>query len=87
MGVVLCDVQLPGMDGLDLLGKLLRMSPETFVVMMTAGATVKNAVEAFGRQIVTLDLPALIQAKRATGRQKDLSALPELEGLLEAHEP
>src|SRR5262245_39694709 len=47
--VVLCDVQLPGMDGLDLLGKLLRMNPETFVVMMTAYATVENAVEAFQR--------------------------------------
>jgi hypothetical protein len=41
-------------------------------------------VEAFGRQIITLDLPGLIRAKRAAGRQKDLAALPELEGLLEA---
>jgi hypothetical protein len=41
-------------------------------------------VEAFGREIITLDLPALIRAKRAAGRQKDLAALPELEGLLEA---
>jgi hypothetical protein len=40
-------------------------------------------VEAFGRQIITVDLPALIRAKRAAGRQKDLAALPELEGLLE----
>lgn len=40
-------------------------------------------VEAFGRQVVTLDLPGLIQAKRAAGREKDLSALPELESLLE----
>ncbi len=47
--VVLCDVQLPGMDGLELLGKLLRVSPETFVIMMTAYATVENAVEAFQR--------------------------------------
>jgi hypothetical protein len=45
------------------------------------------AVEAFGRQIFTLDLPALIRAKRAAGRQKDLAALPELESLLEAGEP
>jgi hypothetical protein len=43
-------------------------------------------VEAFGRKIATLDLPALIQAKRAAGRQKDLAALPELEVLLEAGE-
>ena len=33
-----------------------------------------------------LDLPALIQAKRAAGREKDLAALPELEALLEARD-
>lgn len=43
-------------------------------------------VEAFGRNIWTLDLPSLIKAKRATGREKDLQALPELESLLEAEE-
>jgi hypothetical protein len=36
-------------------------------------------VDAFERQIATLDLPGLIRAKRATGRDKDLSALAELE--------
>ena len=41
-------------------------------------------VEAFDRTILTLDLAALIAAKRATGRAKDLAALAELEGLLEA---
>ncbi|MDQ6760168.1 MAG: nucleotidyltransferase [Acidobacteriota bacterium] len=41
-------------------------------------------VEAFERQIASLDLPGLIQSKRAAGREKDISALPELEGLLEA---
>ena len=44
-------------------------------------------IEAFARRFTTLDLPALIQAKRATGREKDLSALPELESLLEAAAP
>jgi hypothetical protein len=44
-------------------------------------------VEAFERQIATLDLPGLIRAKRATGREKDLIALAELESLLEAGEP
>jgi predicted nucleotidyltransferase len=43
-------------------------------------------VDAFDRQIATLDLPGLIRAKRATGRQKDIDALPELESLLEASE-
>jgi hypothetical protein len=41
-------------------------------------------VEAFDRRVEVLDLPGLIQAKRAAGREKDLSALPELESLLES---
>jgi predicted nucleotidyltransferase len=44
-------------------------------------------VDAFGRQVRTLDLRSLIAAKRAAGREKDLLALPELESLLEAQEP
>ena len=44
-------------------------------------------VEAYERRIRTLDLKSLIQSKRAAGREKDLSALPELESLLEAEEP
>jgi hypothetical protein len=36
-------------------------------------------VEAFERLIATLDLRALIRAKRATGRAKDLTILAELE--------
>jgi len=44
-------------------------------------------VEAYDRQVSTLDLRSLIQAKRAAGREKDLSALAELESLLEAEEP
>jgi DNA-binding NtrC family response regulator len=47
--VVLCDVQLPGIDGLELLERLRRISPETFVLLITAYATVENAVEAFQR--------------------------------------
>jgi hypothetical protein len=44
-------------------------------------------VQAFDRDVWTLDLPALIRAKRSAGRPKDLQGLPELEGLLEAGEP
>jgi hypothetical protein len=43
-------------------------------------------VEAFDRRVATLDLPSLIRAKRAAGREKDLSDLAELESLLEAGE-
>ena len=47
--MALCDVQLPGIDGLELLERLLKISPETFVLLITAYATVENAVEAFQR--------------------------------------
>jgi DNA-binding NtrC family response regulator len=47
--IVLCDVHLPGLDGLELLDRLQRISPETFVLLITAYATVENAVEAFQR--------------------------------------
>jgi DNA-binding NtrC family response regulator len=45
--VALCDVQLPGMDGVELLQRLLKVSPQTFVLLITAYGTVENAVEAF----------------------------------------
>lgn len=38
--------------------------------------------EGFGIRFRALTLPALIAAKRATGRQKDADQLPELEALL-----
>jgi DNA-binding NtrC family response regulator len=47
--VALCDVQLPGLDGLELLERLLKISPQTLVLLITAYATVESAVEAFQR--------------------------------------
>jgi DNA-binding NtrC family response regulator len=47
--VALCDVQLPDLDGIELLQRLLQISPDTFVLLITAYATVENAVEAFQR--------------------------------------
>jgi len=47
--VALCDVQLPIMDGIELLQRLLQISPETLVLLITAYGTVENAVEAFHR--------------------------------------
>jgi hypothetical protein len=41
-----------------------------------------TSLPVFGRPILVLDLPALIRAKRAAGRPKDLEALAELEALL-----
>lgn len=47
--VALCDVQLPGLDGLELLDRVLQIRPEAMVMMITAYATVDNAVAAFRR--------------------------------------
>jgi DNA-binding NtrC family response regulator len=45
--VALCDVQLPGIDGLELLERLRKISPQTFVLLITAYATVESAIQAF----------------------------------------
>jgi DNA-binding NtrC family response regulator len=45
--VVLCDVNMPGLDGIQVLEELTKRAPETFVILITAYATVETAVEAF----------------------------------------
>jgi DNA-binding NtrC family response regulator len=47
--IVLCDVQLPGADGITVLNRVLQIRPETLFIMITAYATVENAVAAFQR--------------------------------------
>src|SRR5574341_1938748 len=44
--VVLTDLRMPGMDGLELLAKVKEVRPETMVILMTAYGTVKTAVKA-----------------------------------------
>ncbi len=45
--VAICDVQLPDGDGVKLLRQLHRINPGIFVLVISAYATVENAVEAF----------------------------------------
>jgi DNA-binding NtrC family response regulator len=47
--IAICDMQLPGIDGLETLDRLQQLSPEISVLLITAFATVENAVEAFQR--------------------------------------
>ncbi len=47
--VVLCDVRMPGMDGIELLPQLVRRLPGTPVIMMSAYGTDELAVETLNR--------------------------------------
>ncbi len=44
--LVISDVKMPGMDGIDVLKTVKEVSPETVVIMITAYATAETAVEA-----------------------------------------
>lgn len=44
--VVLTDIKMPKLDGIELMQKASRVSPETFFIIMTAYASVKTAIEA-----------------------------------------
>ena len=44
--VLLLDIKLPGMDGLELLGKLRREWPGTEVIVISGHATIQDAIEA-----------------------------------------
>ena len=44
--VVLTDLRMPGMDGLELLARIKEIRPDTMVILMTAYGTVKTAVRA-----------------------------------------
>ncbi|MBN1299882.1 MAG: sigma-54-dependent Fis family transcriptional regulator [Melioribacteraceae bacterium] len=44
--VVLTDIKMPNLDGMELLDKASKLSPNSFFIVMTAYASVKTAVEA-----------------------------------------
>lgn len=44
--LVLTDLIMPGMSGMDVLREIKRLKPETHVIIITAFATIENAVEA-----------------------------------------
>lgn len=62
----------------DLIGEVAGVGDDPVV------AAASMPVELFGRLYAVLTLDALIVAKRAAGRPKDLQVLPELEALREA---
>ena len=47
--VILCDINLPGKSGIEILEEIMCLSPESFVVMITAYGTLETSLEAFRR--------------------------------------
>ena len=43
--VVVLDVQMPGMNGIDLLKKIKKLKPLTQVIMLTGQGTINNAIQ------------------------------------------
>ncbi|MDX1814317.1 MAG: response regulator [Thermodesulfobacteriota bacterium] len=48
--VALLDIRLPGMDGIELLAELKKVSPDTEVIMMTSHASTDTAIEAIRKK-------------------------------------
>jgi len=47
--VVITDIAMPGMDGLELLSKILERSPKTLVIVVTGYGSIESAVDAMRR--------------------------------------
>jgi two-component system NtrC family response regulator len=44
--LVICDMKMPGMDGMQILGEIKNINPDLPVIVLTAFGDIKNAVEA-----------------------------------------
>ena len=78
--VAVIDQHMPGMDGLELLQRLLREDPEMQVILLTGGGTIASAVEAIKhgaadyltKPLRLPDLDVMIQKAHKAGRlQRD----------------
>ncbi len=47
--IVICDIKLPGLSGLDALPRIREMHPDAYVIVMTAYGTAQTAIEAIQR--------------------------------------
>lgn len=70
--IILCDIKMPEMDGIEVLGKIMELKPETTVVMISGHGNIDTAVEAikkgaFDFIVKPLDLNRLLITIRNAG--------------------
>ena len=70
--LVLCDVSLPGVGGLELLSRIVRQHPATAVIMLTGYATVETAVEALRAGAVDFLTKPLVDAELRSALERAL---------------
>jgi NtrC-family two-component system response regulator AlgB len=97
--VVFSDVRMAGMDGLELLREIRRRRPDAVVVLMTAYATVRGAVEAmrdgaydylvkpFDLDEVGLLLERVLEVRTLRRENRELRRAVEAPALLESSNP
>lgn len=79
LNVVVCDDQLPGMDGMVLLRQMLSMIPGLQVIMMTGDPTVDNAAESLRAGAIDFLVKPVAEAalKNAIARAVRMGALED----------
>jgi len=65
--VVITDLKMPGIDGMDVLKILQKDYPETIIIMITGFSTVETAVEAM--KLGAFDYPSLRMKFRSSSRR------------------
>jgi DNA-binding NtrC family response regulator len=97
--VVFADIRMPGMDGVELLREVRRRRPDTAVVLMTAYATVRGAVQAmregaydylvkpFDLDEAGMLLDRLLELRSLRHENQELRRAVEAPPMLESHSP
>ena len=80
LDVVILDVKMPGMDGIEALSEIKKLNPLTEVIMLTGHATVETAIEgmklgAYDYLMKPCDLEQLMsKVTEATAKKRDHEA-------------